>query len=271
MASRSIEITSRQIREIEYHKHHAEKLRLRRTSISYDILHSHRRRWWNAYWSMYDIVLGQNLRGKTALVVGCGAGADAIYLAKLGAEVHAFDLSPDMISLAGDQAESEGVQVDFRIMSAEMLLYPASMFDVILVRDILHHCEVDSVVQQLSKVAKRDGQVIINELYTHSALQAFRDSTLGKWLQSKLVPIIYGGKEPYITIDERKLDEQQLRTLQKFVNRGDCAYFNMFVNRFLPEHWTLANKWDRRTMRVFGSLGYLLAGRFLLWGMIRNE
>lgn len=62
-------MTSRQDREVVYHKAHAEKLRLRLTPTSYEVLQSSRRRWWNAYWSMYDILLAKDLRNKTALVV----------------------------------------------------------------------------------------------------------------------------------------------------------------------------------------------------------
>ena len=104
---------------------------------------------------MYDILLAKDLRNKTALVVGCGSGTDAIYLAKLGARVHAFDLSPDMISLAEFQAAREAVDVEFRIMSAEQLSYSDNTFDVILVRDILHHCEVDGVLAELIRVFER--------------------------------------------------------------------------------------------------------------------
>ena len=115
-------MTSRQDREILYHKVHAEKLRSRLAPTSYEVLQSSRRRWWNAYWSMYDILLAKDLRNKTALVVGCGSGTDAIYLAKLGARVHAFDLSPDMISLAEFQAAREAVDVEFRIIERRAII-----------------------------------------------------------------------------------------------------------------------------------------------------
>jgi 2-polyprenyl-3-methyl-5-hydroxy-6-metoxy-1,4-benzoquinol methylase len=263
-------MTSRQDREILYHKVHAEKLRLRLAPISYEVLQSSRRRWWNAYWSMYGILLAKDLRDKTALVVGCGSGIDAIYLAKLGARVHAFDLSPDMISLAGYQAAQEAVDIEFRIMSAEQLSYSDNTFDVILVRDILHHCEVDSAVAELIRVSRDDCFIVIDELFTHSILQKCRESRLGSWLQTKLAPVIYQRQEPYITKDERKLNETQLRSLKRALTGHHIAYFYLFVNRFVPESWTFAAKLDCILLRLLRSMGSIFAGRFLIAGHLRK-
>ena len=57
------------------------------------------------------ILLSKIYREKNVLVVGCGFGDDALYLAKLGANVCAFDLSPDSLSIARALAEREGLMV----------------------------------------------------------------------------------------------------------------------------------------------------------------
>jgi ubiquinone/menaquinone biosynthesis C-methylase UbiE len=122
-------LTERQLREIAYHRDHAKHHREAVSQISYDVLRSARRRWWNAYWFMCMAVVGRSWKAKRALVVGCGFGADAIYLDKLGADVYAFDLSPDMLSMARDVASREGATIDFREMPAENLHYPDDFFD----------------------------------------------------------------------------------------------------------------------------------------------
>ena len=49
---------------------------------------------------MYEYLVNCGLMDKRVLVVGCGFGDDALRLAKLGAKVNAFDLSPDSLEIA---------------------------------------------------------------------------------------------------------------------------------------------------------------------------
>lgn len=80
-------LTDRQQREIEYHREHAKEHAARLDQpFSWDVLDRPSRRWWNPYWQMFSYLSGQNLKGKRALVVGCGFGDDALRLAKLGAD-----------------------------------------------------------------------------------------------------------------------------------------------------------------------------------------
>src|SRR5579862_381185 len=57
----------------------------------------------------YCIGLLGDLRGKHILDVGCGEGEDAVLLAKLGATVTGFDVSPGAIEVAKRRAELDGV------------------------------------------------------------------------------------------------------------------------------------------------------------------
>jgi SAM-dependent methyltransferase len=49
-----------------------------------------------------------------ALDLGCGPGRNALYLASLGFEVDAVDLSPAAIAWAGDRAREAGAEIRFR-------------------------------------------------------------------------------------------------------------------------------------------------------------
>ena len=48
--------------------------------------------------------------------MGCGFGDDAFYLAKAGARVKAFDLSPDSLSIAKERSAREELKIDFQRM-----------------------------------------------------------------------------------------------------------------------------------------------------------
>jgi hypothetical protein len=85
------------------------------------------------------------------------------------------------------------------------------------------------------------------------------------WLYSKITPLIYRGENPYITDDERKLDETELRMLKRAFPGGVCQYFNIWLGRFCPpDTWDTVAKVDRAVIRLLGPLGYVLAGRFIL-------
>ncbi|RYP82866.1 class I SAM-dependent methyltransferase [Nocardioides guangzhouensis] len=58
--------------------------------------------------------------GRTAVVVGCGLGADAVYLASLGFTVTAFDVAPTAVEVARERFAGSGV--DFRV--ADLLALP---------------------------------------------------------------------------------------------------------------------------------------------------
>jgi len=86
---------------------------------------------------MFTYLIDKDLTNKKVLVVGCGFGEDALNLAKAGAEVHAFDLSPESISVAKQLAEREQLEISFREMTAENLDYEDGFFDIVIARDIL--------------------------------------------------------------------------------------------------------------------------------------
>jgi len=132
-----MELTERQQNEIEYHRAHAcKKAAILNRPFSWDVLDNPSRRWWNAYWQMYAYLSDLDIKRKCVLVVGCGFGEDALRMAKLGANVYAFDLSPDSLAIAKSLADREGLKIVFGEMSAESLQYESNYFDYVVARDI---------------------------------------------------------------------------------------------------------------------------------------
>ncbi|NHC15025.1 class I SAM-dependent methyltransferase [Motilibacter deserti] len=79
-------------------------------------------------WTLEHGVRGE---GRSAVVVGCGLGADAEHLARLGFRTTAFDLAPTAIETA--RARHPGSSVDYRV--ADLLDLPpqwARSFDLVV-------------------------------------------------------------------------------------------------------------------------------------------
>lgn len=62
------------------------------------------------------------------LDVGCGAGSNVLYLARMGFESHGVDLSPDAIRAATQRAHEEGLDVDLRVGDVLDLPFPRGRF-----------------------------------------------------------------------------------------------------------------------------------------------
>jgi ubiquinone/menaquinone biosynthesis C-methylase UbiE len=214
---------------------------------------------------MYAYLVNCELQNKSVLVVGCGFGDDALRLAKLGAKVSAFDLSPDSLQIAKALALREGLEISFEEMPAEKMSYADNSFDYILARDILHHVDIPNTMSEIVRVAKPDAIFLVNEIYSHSLTDKIRHSTLvEKVLYPKMRRLIYGPAKPYITEDERKLSESDLQQIMRPLQpRLFTKYFNFLVTRVIPDRFEILAQLDRLLLRMLHPIGHLLAGRVL--------
>lgn len=266
------ERTERQLREQAYHqafaREHASEVD---APVPLDVIEPGPRRPWNCFWCTYDELLAQQPAGKRVFLPGCGFGNDAIRLAKLGAEVHASDISPELVAIARIRAERAGVpEIHFDAMPAEASGHPSGFFDLVYFNDILHHVDIPSVVNETRRILKPGGTIVANELYTHSTLQRVRDSRLvSKVIYPRMVRFIYGTDRPYITEDERKVDEKDLAHLLDILAPGArCRYFLMTSGRLVPQGWTSFARFDQRVLALSPRIGQVLAGRILIVGQV---
>ena len=268
------ELTDRQQRELDYHREHAKLHKSILTApFSYEVIQYPAKRWWNAYWGMYEYLVSCDLKDKKVLVVGCGFGDDALRLAKLGARVCAFDLSQDSLDIAMALALREGLEVDFQQMPAEKMLYLDNTFDYVLARDILHHVDISRTMREIVRVSKPAAVFVVNEIYSHSFTDKIRHSSLvEKTLYPKMRRLIYGPGKPYITEDERKLSESDLEEIETPLQpRLFTKYFNFLVTRVIPDRFENLAKVDRLLLRMLRPVGHLLAGRVLFSARINKS
>jgi SAM-dependent methyltransferase len=89
---------------------------------------------------LIGFILGARLAPRARVLdLGCGTGADAIFLASLNYEVHGLDLSVEALRLAEQRARECGVVVDWREGSALITPYDDGYFDLITDRGCYHH------------------------------------------------------------------------------------------------------------------------------------
>lgn len=106
-----------------------------------------------------------DLRGKYVLEYGCGLGESATLLAKTGARVITFDLSPTSILVSRERAKLNHVDTNIQLAVAagEYLPYANDSFDVVFGRAILHHLDVDLGWFEVSRVLKPGGKAVFVE------------------------------------------------------------------------------------------------------------
>ena len=102
----------------------------------------------------------------TALDVGCGEGADAIWLAARGWQMTAIDISPVALERAADQATAAGEQIAARItwQQADVLVWEPTQrqFDLVSAQ-YLHPPppERDAVYRRLAAAVRPGGALLI--------------------------------------------------------------------------------------------------------------
>jgi ubiquinone/menaquinone biosynthesis C-methylase UbiE len=94
--------------------------------------------------------------GECLLDAGCGTGMMALGIAARypGCTVHGIDLSPKMIAVAQQDAETQGLAVDFRVGSITDLPYPSDSFDVVITNIMYHHLDLAEKRQAVNEIAR---------------------------------------------------------------------------------------------------------------------
>ncbi len=103
------------------------------------------------------------LRRKDVLDYGCGHGMASVVLARSGANVTAFDLSPGYIAEARERARANGVNVTCTVADGEELPFPDASFDAVWGNAILHHLDLTLAGRELCRVLKPDGVAVFCE------------------------------------------------------------------------------------------------------------
>lgn len=128
------------------------------------------------------------LAGKRVLDVGCGGGLLAEGMAARGARVTGIDLSDGALKVGRLHLKESGLQVDYRLQSAESLAEEmAGSFDVVTCMEMLEHVpDPGSIIAACAKLLRPGGQVLFSTLNRN--LKSFGLAIVGGEYLLRLIP-----------------------------------------------------------------------------------
>lgn len=155
-----------------------------------------------------------DLRGRAALDYGCGHGMVAVAMARAGATVSAFDLSPGYVNEARQRAAANGVTVECVAANGEELPFADASFDAVWGNAILHHLDLARAGRELKRVLRPGGVAVFCEPWGGNPLLSFARNRLP-----------YRGK--HRTPDERPLVRRDLAPLRAVFPELDVRGFQL--------------------------------------------
>ncbi len=166
------------------------------------------------------LVLPQSRRSLRALDLGCGTGATAVRLARLGIHMTLLDSSSAMLDIAKREAREAGVDEKIALKHGDAAqvgkLFPAGSFDVVLCHNILEYVDDPNVVlSSAAQVLRSDstrigilsvlvrnqaGEVLKAGIEAGDLGAAERNLTAGWGYES-----LFGGRVRLFTLDSLQL------------------------------------------------------------------
>jgi 2-polyprenyl-6-hydroxyphenyl methylase/3-demethylubiquinone-9 3-methyltransferase len=120
------------------------------------------------------------LAGKSAADVGCGAGLLCEPLARLGAEVVGIDAAPENVAAARLHAEGQGLAIDYRAGSIDVL--GPEPFDLITSLEVIEHVEDPAAFVRGLAGALAQGGLLILSTPNRTPLSRLAMITVGEGL-----------------------------------------------------------------------------------------
>lgn len=186
-------------------------------------------------------MIGEDLTGKHVLEYGCGTGWITLELARRGATVSAFDISPEAVAQTRSLLASAGRanQCQVAVMPGERLDYPDGAFDVAMGFAILHHLEMTAALSELHRVLKPGGKAYFAEpLATNPLIGLYR----------RFTPQFRTADETPITL---RTFRQQLSAFSRFEHHEQLLLASAALGLcYLPGLSGLASKAQRSLMHV---------------------
>lgn len=167
------------------------------------------------------------------LDVGCGGGILSEALAKSGAQVTGIDLSEPSIEAAKQHAQSQGLSIDYRVVSAEEIGHEqAGSYDVVTCMEMLEHVpEPEKVIAACAQALKPGGHAFFSSI--NRTPKAFLFAIIGGEYILRLLP---KGTHTYSKlIRPQELKDWSRNSGMEFARLASLMY-NPFTGRFTVAH-----------------------------------
>jgi len=204
-----------------------------------------------AFANLQDFLPPQAEPSLCALDLGCGTGATAVRLARLGMHVTLLDSSPAMLDIAKRTAQEAGVtdKIVLRHGDATRLanLFDTASFDVVLCHNVLEYLDDPIAVLCGAARALRDSSAILSVLVRNRAGEVFKaaiqagdlavaeNNLTAEWGQESL----YGGRVRLFTSDS-------LQVMLKAASLGVIAERGVrVVADYLPSRISRSAEYER--------------------------
>lgn len=186
-----------------------------------------------------------DVAGKRVLDLGCGHGMAAVVLARRGATVTAFDLSPGYVAEARRRALANDVAVDFLIADGQRLPFADASFDAVWGNAILHHLDLERTANELKRILTPGGVAVFCEPWGDNPVLA---------LARRYLPYPHKERTP----DERPLRRDDLPVLRSVFPKLRVEGFQLLsmVRRVLRPGW-LTNGLERCDVRLLATFPIL--------------
>jgi SAM-dependent methyltransferase len=199
-----------------------------------------------------------DLDGREVLEYGCGLGELTILLARSGANVTTFDLSPASVDFTRRRAERDGVadRVRFVVAAGESLPFPDASFDLAVGKAVLHHLDPGAGAAELARVLKPNGRAAFSEPLGMNPLLVFARAHLpypGKHERGADRPLtaadIRAWKAPFRRVGIRPI--QLFSMVERALGFGRALPPLRALDRFLIRRWPRLGRFCRYAVLTF--------------------
>ncbi len=148
-----------------------------------------------------DLSAPRPFDGLRLLDIGCGGGLLSEPMARLGATVVGIDPAARNIPVAQIHAAQEGLEIDYRVTSAERLAEAGEQFDVVLNMEVIEHVPDPAAFLATSHALLKPGGLLINSTLNRNA-KSFAMAIVGAEWVMRWLPRGTHEWRKFITPDE---------------------------------------------------------------------